>query len=670
MFLEVSERKKDSVKWITKELIVGAHSHLALSPIVSVLPPTHNLPCQAVRDNSIAEVDGRVFQLLIVAWGFCIPLVGVGSSGVLRSLSVLLVVKWLFFPEKSRSVFRKRCSVPPFLIVAGISCLFQSIVAFEPHTVSALSAFHSTFPGMNSVLQALLMPQLWHKSVEAFFYFTLLFLLFRFFSENPSAHRSALSGLLAGAIVASCLTLVVVTAPQWSVIHANRSSIWNRLGRISATFTDPNAFGLCAFLIGGVLYEEGARRMRLAGIFRVVGGVMLALGIFSGSRSYVLALLTCLLWILWTRWPKIRLPLVCGVGALLLVSNVPALLSWTATSLPTSFSRAFHSLSLHSAPDAWYSRFTFWRLALYAAQSMPLVGVGVGRFSQEVHGLATLHQIPLHGWVDNANSWYLTLLAEGGILGVASFFVSGWWFCRSGRPQCGISTLWCKIFAILLIFGPHLFFWEVGVTFILLGSQVYRYKGSPYSPLVGTLAVVGAIALHSLFFADERGVYGWQHDTSGWFRWSQKEASVYVMCGSSLHASGNPNEKVFLSHPFSSTVVARTRLCDHYSSRTSHCVDGTWLVPPKAMIEVPLECIGGSRRMSLKFSRVHVRTPRKKDDSPAFAPLIDVLRKREFGLIRRTWNRTYSRMLSPWRSRARAVKIYHSNGPHPRFPIV
>lgn len=300
-----------------------------------------------------------------------------------------------------------------------------------------------------------------------------------------SIDRNATAGLFRGFCVGIALSLIMALLQRFGVTHQwvslNYAAFWQQGHRVPGSLSDPNAFGiLFVLLVPGVLVELCPARYREITVVSVATLVLVSF--LSGSRAVLLALALWFSAILvyvfrrggWAVRSLVVAGVVLCVFAALLVRD-PGINHTLVDMLPSGAGeRLVASLAEGRSPVD--TRVAFWKIALGGLREQALVGHGLGRYQSELVRLDKLLDAGLDGWVDNANSYYLEVLFEQGLVG---FFlvVFGWTLLCSGAIAgfMGGELQFVRKFSfvilvVLLAIGPHFDFAEVlFATLVLLG---------------------------------------------------------------------------------------------------------------------------------------------------------------------------------------------------------
>jgi hypothetical protein len=363
---------------------------------------------------------------------------------------------------------------------------------------------------------------------------------------------SIAKGIWMGAVIASLYVVL-----QWFgfqvIVLSNQTDWWTSIRRLSGLAVDPNAQGLVfglALWIRALLYNR-SEATRSAAFFETVMPVILVCigGILTGSRTFFLVAGFLLMAFAIRRSTRTVLVLIASIVAfstfvtmLDVFFNLEFLLhdrSW----MPEGLGRILRSVSLIRISETLSSRLIFWNLALSVAQDHWFYGLGADRFIKYVT-LYALRDVSLGSWVDNANNFYLGLLAEGGIGAVLGFIVSviGYRFYAGSKDFMAIFCV-MMIFTILLV-GPHIDFIEVLMLVGLLIGTFTRERRIAHrinKPIGILLLMLGFMVPHFR----ELGVYSWEYEgPSRATRWIAPYATLQIPCHTNETTGENMAELV------------------------------------------------------------------------------------------------------------------------------
>lgn len=339
---------------------------------------------------------------------------------------------------------------------------------------------------------------------EARYVVTLLIglVVFSWLSVEDRARQAVLRGVCIGSAVSGLLLLAQRLA---GMSLPGQTRFWSQLGRFSGAFTDPNALGIAAFLLLGILVATSfAERSRSGRNLLRFGAVAWgALGLLSGSRSFLLGV------VLFAGFLVIRF----GRGNVrprVVVSGVA--LVFLLVTLLITFRDFFPSIDRLMEPfnsGDWFSviasRAFFTESAWEVFLHFPWFGVGPFRFEDWFLSVSRARHLDLGLWTDNPNNFYVGMLCEFGLLGLGVFLLtlSKLHLRRPADPTSRILRYVFLIFCILLCFGPH----NRAPTVLLLSALVATT--SFQAPLRTEHGVrIGAVLL--LYSAILLGCIGWQ----------------------------------------------------------------------------------------------------------------------------------------------------------------
>lgn len=329
-----------------------------------------------------------------------------------------------------------------------------------------------------------------------------------------------LLGLIIGFIVNVCFVIYWQSGfkPDDSV------SFWTGQGRFGGFFTDPNAAAITSFLFLTLSTFSDRKAFVLASILSLV------IAIASGGRSFFLAVgLWIIMWIggsgKISKFKLLLAPLTVWGILNALIIFIPSLQDTLSSNLPVGLSRVLNSLLLPTMSEYLYNRFLFATAAISIFDASPLTGIGVGQFKNVFPFYV---DSSIGTWTDNANNFYLGIIAEQGILGALFLFIGV--RSLSYTDYSNKSLHYAVVaFLLLLLVGPHLEFLEVAILFgVILGQVVNETKPLPKSIIASTIP--SALILMIITLSNERGLYPWERDAHGLFRWSKIRSVVNVKC--------------------------------------------------------------------------------------------------------------------------------------------
>ena len=361
--------------------------------------PRYILPLASVLAFSLccAAIYNLPYSLTGLGLGICfLPMLG---PGVLN----LFVSAWLlgFQFQRLRAAESPYAGSPCserllvgafFLLMLGLICSAFLSGGLQSDPLVLASIYHHA--GWSGFLQyALRSYSQWNNLPEiAAGYLVSIMLVFAllYCQRREEIYSYLFFGLGAGAILCA-LVVPVQLAGQHSFFLLNQNDIWRSLGRLSGTFSDPNAFGIMAtLLIPTLIYCGGSKFSRQCFI---LAAILLFCSVpSSGSRTAWLGLGAWVLVILIRRLPSFLgvstlkstfILLLCLIFSLTVVGH-PKINDYLSThsKLP-GVNRLLKTLNWQECGVMLESRVIYSRIALKMWTQNPLVGVGLGRFLLE-----------------------------------------------------------------------------------------------------------------------------------------------------------------------------------------------------------------------------------------------------------------------------------------------
>ncbi len=493
--------------------------------------------------------ERQVFTLAL-SWGALVGMCGWLGSEVLlvTSLSSIVFLSGTGPPSGSlpcRPLFLFGCGVLVSEVLIGLGLDSEVSHMFHPQVL-----MHSY---MRSDLIRSFFDVFGH-SWQWMFRLGVFSLVVKCFQVKDDRLAGFCKGFWSGAVISSIYIVFQATGGGLNVV-SNQSMLWNSLRRFSGLASDPNAQGVVLGLALwiNILHKRTHDAFSL-GRSCFLGAQIVCVcmgGFLTGSRTFFL-IVGCLGASLLTR-KCIRSMASLALGLFLFlfivtlidyylnIDSVLEIIPW----LPEGLSRIAKSGSLMRVDETFSSRMIFWQLALSVIRDHWFFGVGADRFANFValYGLAFPS---LGAWTDNANNFYLGILAEGGVFAALGFLIliSGYRLELSSASWFGRFVL--AMLAIILFFGPHTDFVEVLVpTGFLLGcvtsERLMRQRTA--SSIAGVFLVLGLIIPHFR----ELGVYGWAYEKQGQVsRWLAPYAFVHVPCEQTSSAIKSNQARLFL----------------------------------------------------------------------------------------------------------------------------
>ena len=354
-------------------------------------------------------------------------------------------------------------------------------------------------------------------------------------AASSSIFVSAFVRALVPALGVSLILLLLQYGLGIHSFTASQDAYWAALNRYGGSFTDPNAFALVGLLIVGFFVDRSNLRdiiQRDKAYLILAGCFVISAICFSGSRT----LLAGVALISFSLLPFKRQFLIGVAVAIFTLTIIIAQFSAEQIDglravFPESIVRVVKTLHPASAKEALRSRTMFAEIGLEMWRDNPLYGVGLVRFRQYLPHYAEQAGVDIGPWLDNANNFYLGILAELGLCGafcllltVASLTIS------KSHGNVGLARPTLIIFLLLLFLGPHLDFDEVALTFAVLAA-----KAGVIHRKVLKVRYTAALALMLVLIVPFRamtaqGIGSRESSPEGDFVWSARTARYPVVC--------------------------------------------------------------------------------------------------------------------------------------------
>lgn len=463
--------------------------------------------------NRIINEDKLLFLL-----GLLLP-----TLSILGNCTQLLLwhLIFLFFGVRTIPWWGK-----PFIFLVTVWCgsrlgMELGLWSLAPH-VSLLS-----FAGLKNFIDWFLVSPSGVSIVTTFLRICLPFLIYSKFKDSYQAFNNLSRGVAIGLIV----SLFVSISSFWELTSfANQTSFWTGQGRIASSFTDPNAAGIFLALFLPILLSIKNLHKAIV-VLAVISTIVV--GLMSGSRTFILGLFL----FVFIKIPNNRSRIIVGFCTLglLLALNVfqasnPEKFKEIFDSSPPAISRVLNSIS---TKGALFSREAFFFITSRAWLENPVMGIGPSQFPLRVTEFAQRAHVSIGLWRDNPNNYYLGILVEYGLIGlIALFYGLTRLRLKTGGDEGARSSL--IILSVLLLTGPHLDFDEVSILVGFLFAMGVEEKSMedlvPFSFKIA--APIFAIAIFVTAYFGQAGLYEWEKDEDGFFRWTSVASKMNFFCDS------------------------------------------------------------------------------------------------------------------------------------------
>ena len=313
--------------------------------------------------------------------------------------------------------------------------------------------------------------------------YPLALLLFAEFGRRDEESISFAKGLALGAAISSIVLLLQVTN-LFPALSFSRGAFWVFSERFGGLASDPNAFGVLAVLLIPFfvyLREEGGRLM-------VAGSALLVLAVpWTGSRTFWVGVgiftVAALVSRLRAKRKQLSMVLAAAVICFGLAGQPQINDALQAGASSAGFKRVLETLNWDRGGEMLSNRIMFADIALEVWREAPILGVGLGKFYERQSAAAARVGADLGTWRDNANNFYLQVLAEQGLFGLALtlFAFHLLLVALSGGYEGSKVPLparyFCWLFFLVLLTGPHLLFDEVKFVFAGVLAVLVRCTG-------------------------------------------------------------------------------------------------------------------------------------------------------------------------------------------------
>ena len=481
---------------------------------------------------------GRKFdkknQFACVLLGVITPLYPWFGSGTLLAAALIFLI------HNKNDFSSEPCNWSyPFLLICAGWVTAEILLLFPYAELLAINKKFNTASEVLFVFDNWLNkspPVLFLAAIQFARYMVIAF-LFAYFVGNKDKSVGFLKGIGAGLCLSLLLSFLAYFGFE-SFVSANQNSYWNKIGRFSGTFTDPNALGIFIALIAPVLFAFSAglnKTLKKYALYAFIS-VLLFCALYSGSRSLVVALVIYLTWLLYTRSKQLLFSMLAFAMICIFLFNVSVDSPdkyLADLELPGSIERVLASIHVSSLPGSLESRVVFSKLSFSIWLQHPIIGVGLGMFNQLVVPYAHWLGIATDLWVDNPNNFYLAILVELGVLGALAllYCLRDMRWSSSKDPFVIAAKLSLVVLVILLLLGPHLAFDEIAVlTAVILSMSVIADSKTLSSKTYFLIFIISIfLGLYRVRNLDQ-GFYAWERDSISYFRWTQARAWGKLPC--------------------------------------------------------------------------------------------------------------------------------------------
>ena len=567
--------------------------------------------------------------------GVSLPLAALYSSSLIILLSTLLLFVYrrdLLRNENNRVGYQLFYSAIPFLGIILFWSVAKAVNEIEFKSFLAIYKYGiNSNAGLNDIFFLVKENILFSAGIFwILIRWLILYFLIILFTSNKKVGENFKLGMYVGTLVSCAIILLQILHIIPIDIFNNYSSFWHWQKRYYGAFSDPNSFGIFAFLILSVIFsdiknltQENQKTNRI--LLIVLFAIIFILGWFSGSRSYLLGLSLITFFYL-IKNIKGFLPNLLNIKVLfvaIIFFSLCLLLVYNTS----SGIRVIESLSIQDIEKSLFSRVIFWKICIWNWLSNPILGIGLDNFRNSVTPNLINRGIDLNLWSDNANSFYLGILSELGLVGVLCFipllsFFYKFLNCINSSLKYDSREFYCYyatviVFAILLLLGPHLDFNEILIIFaFILGSllsydkdfkESFKYTpriilklNEKRKPFVLTLSLLIFLVIFNKTSKSESGLYAWERDKEGIYRWTRNKALVFIDCENYNSVRSRDFSQKTLYLKLQSLRIQNIVLKTPYESEKIVHFKG--IIPQ----EIPIICIGGKMPVRIKTEKVSI----------------------------------------------------------------
>ena len=466
---------------------------------------------------------------IVLGLGIGVSLIPALGSGVLLVAFVMMLLCLDIRNEK------KIEWASPFLLILAAWTLFEFIFGSDIKSLEIVAQGHDggTSGGIFSVLKSFEgSTERWIVETTILFRFVVLAAVFSFFSSREDLRKKVIEGAAVGALVASAI-IIFESSGIADLLPRNSNPYWISLGRVAGTFTDPNSAGVFLALmvpfLAVTVYEKTKKRT-IAALSIVV---VLIAGALTGSRSFFLGVLIYLL-LLVVADKRRRILFSCGALCLIVVILSFSTQIESSEFTPVGVKRVIESFAPSTAKEALFSRNVFFQISSNVWLDHSWLGVGLANFPDYVVSYAEKLNFATGTWSDNANSFYLEVFAELGVLGAIALILSlmGLRWKRGAELLDRTGQQSAILLLGLFVTGPHLAFDEVAILVGIILAVGFEQKSRSYgNGFETTFLLIAVFGIGASSYFLERGFYPWESDSRGQFRWTARVGQTILKCG-------------------------------------------------------------------------------------------------------------------------------------------
>jgi len=438
----------------------------------------------------------------------------------------LLCLYILLSPEKI-SFFSLRINLLLLALIAScFSLLTVDPLLWDNIRLDSLAHFQESWQRLYHLPVASV--QATHQVINFF----LILSIWQSLSERHS--RIVLYGVATS--IAGIISIFIANkATGYSLLWWQDKEFFLAQARQSLGFSDPNAAGIFLVLCLPILYRFADNHKNIykkIGLFLMfVPLVYVALQ--TGSRSFILGIVfySLVLSFKFRYYLPILLVFAGGVCSLVFYYTINSGLL-EVNGLPTTLQRLAQPIKDGALISAFESRIIFWKLSVEMFLLNPFFGVGLDHFRLHLLPIALQNDYNLGVWNDNANNFYLGILAELGIVG--ALYLIYCLYPTKLKPANNWTVVASResvlLLAFLFLFGPHLHFLEVSLLFGLLLAISCHPPRKPIKPAVLVVPTFVIFLMVSKNINRDRGWYLWEKSADRYYRWSSSSSTITLPC--------------------------------------------------------------------------------------------------------------------------------------------
>lgn len=373
---------------------------------------------------------------------------------------------------------------------------------------------------------------LFYRNLFYIFLYHFSFLTFFILSKDKNLCVLSLKFLKIGSVFGVVFFLLHLFFP--TNVFSGMNQYWISLNRYSGGFSDPNSAGISLFLMILLLFYNLQNENKKNKIYTFIICILLLLvGFFTGSRSFILGLMSFLVVFYSLKNKKVFWVTFLSTVILFFVLNIIFYFYGFSflIKLPKTIERVLESLFIGNIENTFSSRFYFTTTSFFVFIDNFFTGVGFNNFYSYFPYFSNLLGFKTGIWQDSTCNFYFGILAEGGIVGLF-FFLLSFGGLRLKKEKNKI--IFCTIISFLIV----LFFTSfLSVEFIILSALLFGiffdFKIKISSKNFYIFLIVVLIIYNVFFFYNISSFYGFYNLESENRKvaiWTDKKSSFPLKC--------------------------------------------------------------------------------------------------------------------------------------------